>query len=147
MTQTTPNTQETNRIAGEIAVLMPLIARKVLFDFFQSVDISQSQLLTVVAVHDMGECRLSDLSQKMGISNPTASGLVDRLVQNGYMKREADPDDRRAVVLSVTDKGTKLTQKLRESTQQKWNNILTEIPQADQRDFIRILKVIKEKVS
>lgn len=137
----------TEQIAQEISILMPLIARRVLFEFFQSVNISQSQLLTIMAVYDTGKCRLSEVSERMKVSNPTASGLVDRLVQNDYLTREADPVDRRAVNLSLTSKGEALAFKFRSTVKDKWHHILLELPETDQKDFIRILKVIKEKVS
>lgn len=139
--------QSMNDIAEELPEIMPVIARKVLLDFFQSVDISQSQLLMMMAIKAKQPCRLSELSQEMHISNPTASGLVDRLVQNGLVERAPDPQDRRAVCISLTPSGEKLVVKFRHHSKEKWQEILTNMTLQDQNDFIRILRDIRKQVS
>ncbi len=45
------------------------------------------------------------LGQRLGVSAPTASGLVDRLVDKGLVRRVDDPDDRRVRRLYVTEDG------------------------------------------
>lgn len=105
--------QSMNEIAEELPEIMPVIARKVLLDFFQAAEISQSQLLMLMAVKAKQPCRLSELSREMDVSNPTASGLVDRLVQHGLVERSANPNDRRAVSISLSERGEKLVAKFR----------------------------------
>jgi DNA-binding MarR family transcriptional regulator len=41
----------------------------------------------------------------MGVSKQTASQLVDTLVIRGYIERSVDPDDRRRVILTLTERG------------------------------------------
>lgn len=139
--------QTITEIAAEIPEIMPLIARKVLLDFFNSVDISQSQLLMIMAIKSRQPCRLSDLSREMDISNPTASGLVDRLVQHELVQRTADPNDRRAVCISLTSTGERLVAKFRHHTKEKWQEILHHMTRRDQNDFIRILRDIRQQVA
>ena len=138
---------DTNQIAEDISILMPAIARRILLKFFQSVEISQSQLLMIMSIYAKGTCRLSELSQEMEISNPTASGLVERLVQNEYVKRSADPNDRRAVCISLTKKGLQIANKFRQTIKKKWYDILITLPKKDQEDYIRIMREIGKKIS
>lgn len=138
---------DTAKIAEEISILMPVIARRILLEFFQSVDISQSQLLMIMAIYDGKQpCRLSELSQAMRISDPTASGLVDRLAKAKYVSRTQDPEDRRALNIELTKKGNDLAKKFRTSVQNKWKEILVEIPSKDQESFIRIMRDIRKIV-
>lgn len=139
--------QTITEIAAEIPEIMPLIARKVLLDFFNSVEISRSQLLMIMAIKSRQPCRLSDLSREMDISNPTASGLVDRLVQHDLVERAADHQDRRAVCISLSDRGEQLVAKFRHHSKERWQEILTNMPRQDQNDFIRILRDIRKRVS
>jgi len=46
-----------------------------------------------------------DVIADMGVSKQTASQLVDTLVVRGYLERSVDPDDRRRVLLSLTERG------------------------------------------
>lgn len=49
-----------------------------------------------------------ELGDRLGVSAPTASGLVDRLVEKGWLARTDDPDDRRVRRLHVTSDGLDL---------------------------------------
>lgn len=49
--------------------------------------------------------RLSDLSQRMMVSNGNLTGLVERLAGEGLVTRQAAPADRRAFVIRLTEKG------------------------------------------
>jgi len=48
---------------------------------------------------------LSELAQADHCSQPTATTTVQRLEQRGWVRRAADPDDSRAVRITVTDAG------------------------------------------
>jgi DNA-binding MarR family transcriptional regulator len=65
----------------------------------------RSKLLAEVA--RMQPVRLADLARAVGISQGTASTLVEALVRDGLVARNVDDTDRRAVRLSTTPAGTK----------------------------------------
>ena len=46
-----------------------------------------------------------ELGDRLGVSAPTASGLIDRLVEKGVISRVDDPDDRRVRRLHPTELG------------------------------------------
>lgn len=49
--------------------------------------------------------RLGDLSRRMMVTNGNITGLVDRLVEEGLVQRAADPGDRRATTVRLTEAG------------------------------------------
>ncbi len=49
--------------------------------------------------------RLTDLAAGAGLSLSSAAELVDDLQALGYLERRADPDDRRAKLVSLTGRG------------------------------------------
>jgi len=51
------------------------------------------------------DCSMAALAASLGYSPSTMTGLADRLESLGYAKRLADPNDRRATLLSLTAKG------------------------------------------
>jgi MarR family transcriptional regulator, organic hydroperoxide resistance regulator len=51
--------------------------------------------------HD-GEMKISDLSEKIGLSNSTVSGIIDRLEKQGLVERTRSKDDRRVVYVNVS---------------------------------------------
>lgn len=48
---------------------------------------------------------LSDIIRSMGISKQSAGQLIDTLVLRGYLTRETDPEDRRRLNLTLTERG------------------------------------------
>ena len=48
---------------------------------------------------------MSDLSQELELPPSSLTGIVDRLVDAGKVRRESDPDDRRVVRVVLTEKG------------------------------------------
>jgi len=52
--------------------------------------------------------RISDLQERVLLSQPALSRLVERLVERGLVSRCEDPHDGRAVRVSLTDQGREL---------------------------------------
>ena len=50
-----------------------------------------------------GPMKISDLSEKMALSNSTVSGIVDRLEKQGLVERSRSDQDRRVVMVQVTE--------------------------------------------
>ncbi|GAA1675071.1 MarR family transcriptional regulator [Nonomuraea maheshkhaliensis] len=64
----------------------------------------------VVEVARSQPVRLTELALAVGIAQGTASTLVDALVRDGLLERQASADDRRSVLLHVTEQGAALAQ-------------------------------------
>ena len=52
--------------------------------------------------------RLADLTASEQVTQPAMTQIVTRLERDGLVKRDADPADGRAVLVHITDAGTKL---------------------------------------
>ncbi len=50
-----------------------------------------------------GDLSVKELSQQVGLTHSTVSGIVDRLERKGLAKRIRDPQDRRITKVSLTD--------------------------------------------
>jgi DNA-binding MarR family transcriptional regulator len=63
----------------------------------------QHQALLAIKGYPGGaEVTVGDLAERLGIRHHSAVGLVDRLVESGYLLRRSDPRDRRRAILSLT---------------------------------------------
>jgi DNA-binding MarR family transcriptional regulator len=70
------------------------------------IDTGAVRLLAQVA--DNGPCRLSELAGHAGLDLSTVSRHARELVDQGYLLRSGDPDDKRAVLMSVSETGLAL---------------------------------------
>src|SRR6185295_8650385 len=63
-----------------------------------------------------------EIAERLGISSSTATGLVERLAEGGYIHRAHSTEDRRQVLLRLRPKGRRLMagfRKLRQSRLQR----------------------------
>lgn len=63
-----------------------------------------AQLSVVSLIGSRGPMTLSDLSQELELSHSTVSGVVDRLQAKGVVRRTPRPEDRRFVLISLSDR-------------------------------------------
>ncbi|MEV8336828.1 MarR family transcriptional regulator [Leucobacter sp. NPDC077196] len=59
-----------------------------------------------------GAMRMCDVQSGVLLSQPALSRMVDRLATRGLIAREPDPQDGRAVLLSLTSEGERLQQQV-----------------------------------
>src|ERR1700761_8941857 len=77
------------------------------------------------------ELTMTDIARKMGHSTAAATGLVDRLEKLGYVERTHAADDRRKVMVSITQKGIDLVHKLRVALQDRVREAMEEVSAPD----------------
>ena len=68
-------------------------------------DMTMVQMRALMAVAYGPGCTMSELASRLGIGVSAATGLVDRLVEQGALERESDPADRRVVRVRMSPAG------------------------------------------
>ncbi|TAK10872.1 MAG: MarR family transcriptional regulator [Anaerolineae bacterium] len=76
--------------------------------FAREAGLSMPQIQTLMRLHYHGECSVSDVGSHLEVSNAAASQMVQRLVEDGLVKRDEDPGDRRTKLLGLTPKAERL---------------------------------------
>ncbi len=79
---------------------------------WQSLDLTMAQLKVLVTLGLDGAVAISHLAEALGISQPTASHLVERLVQAGLAERVEDATDRRYTLARLTESGMTIARRL-----------------------------------
>jgi len=77
--------------------------------------VSKTELLAMLIVDRHGEVIMSQISDYINAPLSTTTGLVNRLVKNGYLQRERSDEDRRIVAIRLTDKGKSMMTEVKES--------------------------------
>ena len=67
---------------------------------------SQFEILTVLS--EEGTVPLNRLSERLCCAGSNVTGIVDRLERDGLAKRERSQEDRRVILLGLTDKGQEM---------------------------------------
>jgi DNA-binding MarR family transcriptional regulator len=112
---TKPATSATTEeaILGHFGSLMRHVAGWHAPDFL-GVDVTMSQAKCLYIVSVRPGIGMSAMAQQLRVGLSAVSGLVDRLVEHGYLERNEDPADRRQQQLTLTDAGVKVVDHIRE---------------------------------
>ena len=65
-------------------------------------ELSFPQIQTLKAICEKGQVSITELARLLDVSPPSASAMVDRLVEKGVLTRRRSPKDRRRVVVEAT---------------------------------------------
>jgi DNA-binding MarR family transcriptional regulator len=90
-------------------------------------------------------CGISQISDDMSVTNAAASQLVDKMVQAGLLERTEDPHDRRARMVTLSEKGRAF---VKDGIEQRylWVNDLAETLNDEERESIaQALTILTEK--
>src|SRR5262245_49512601 len=109
---------------------------------FLDVGITMAQAKVLHVVVASGEIHMSDLVHALGVSLSTVSGLVEKLVDHGYVTRHDDPADRRQVVVSPTPAGTALLERFRDLSGAQTRALLERLKPADLEALDRGVKAL-----
>lgn len=75
--------------------------------------LSRFELVALLLADRHQVVTMTNLAHGLAIPMSTATGIVDRLVKKGYLKRDRTEEDRRVVAVSLTDDGAQLVQKVK----------------------------------
>lgn len=94
--------------------VMPLIQHAVAHLGVQATEsgrrfgLTNSRIAALSMVLNAGELNMSELASAIDYPPPLATRLVDELVERGLLERRSDPEDRRRVLVRVTDQGVRV---------------------------------------
>jgi DNA-binding MarR family transcriptional regulator len=109
---------------------------------FTEVGVTMAQAKVLYVVMAAGELRLSELAGRLGIGSSSASELVERLVELGFLHRHDDPSDRRQVVITATPDATELLERFRELNERQLRALLATLDQDELDAVDRAIEVL-----
>ena len=101
-------------------------------------NVSFPQFFLLAALDQKEILTMSAIAQKMGHTTAAASGLVDRLENLGYVVRSSAPEDRRKVMVCITEKGSALVRRIREEMVGNVMKVMTHLTPGEQKAWLQI---------
>jgi DNA-binding MarR family transcriptional regulator len=103
---------------------------------------SKSEIFAMLLIDKRKEITMTELAEYIHSPMSTATGIIDRLVKSGYIKRERSDQDRRIVVLKLAEKGLQEIMRLKELISGYINKVAGILTQ----DEIQVLTGVISKV-
>lgn len=107
-------------------------------------DLSMAQLKVLFALSCSGPLTVSEVAERLSITSPTASHLIDRLVHLGLVRRREDERDRRRTVVELSASGEDFLRQLRQGNEQYWRELLNQLDFVDLRALLQGVRALAE---
>ena len=127
-------TPEPDRMAQEIVRALRRIMRSMDISSRKLIaahGLSIPQLLCRQHLREFGPLTSGALAKTMALSPPTVTGILDRLEMRGLLHRERRPEDKRRVVVALTQTGRDLVDATPSSLEDQLALALADIPKQD----------------
>lgn len=100
--------------------------------FIQKFNVTLPQFDLMAALHHAGGTeKMSALSQRMKVSNGNITGVVDRLERDGLVERQAQAEDRRVKLISLTPQGAEIFARMASAHKSWISEVLAEMSAED----------------
>lgn len=134
--------------ADKINEIMPVIVKEFSRRQFSRLgQISLPQFLILGFLGKEGESKMTGLAHFLRVSTPAMTGIIDRLVRDGYAVREYDSRDRRIIKIRITSKGNRLVKEVMGERRKMVIKIFGKVSEQDRSDYLRVLMRIRDILS
>ena len=109
-------------------------------------DITPAHLRALRTLRRHGTMRLSELSDHLHIAPRSTTEVVDALEARDLVRRRADPGDRRATLVEVTEHGAEILAAIRDTRGAEAGRVFGRLGPADRAELTRILGLLRDPV-
>ena len=110
-------------------------------------NVSEACAAPLLTAGRLGEAvRQVTLAEHVGIEGPSLVRLLDQLCAAGLVRRDEDPDDRRAKTISLTEEGLAVTARMEQDLRELRARVLKGVSRADLEATLRVLNAFNAAV-
>lgn len=132
------------KLLGRISGIGQIYARSLLSDL---PEIQLEGFYYLVGIMHTGESRKTDIISRNLSEFSTGMDILNRLKKEGLIKERVDPEDRRAKLISITDKGRKVLFKCFRRMSKVGGILFDKVAEDDRKLCIQLLKNVEIKHS
>jgi DNA-binding MarR family transcriptional regulator len=104
--------------------------------------ITLGQCHALIEIGRAGEISLNELAELLNVDNSTMSRTVNNLVSNELIERVINPEDRRYVKITLTEKGGQKFKEIEENMESYFKHILEAIPEDKHQQVVESLRLL-----
>jgi DNA-binding MarR family transcriptional regulator len=113
---------------------------------FKDMNLTAPQgMLIGILVHQKN-IKISDLSEKLGLSNSTVSGIIDRLENQNMVERTRSSEDRRVVYVNITENFRKNFHDHFKKTEEIFQNILSKATEEELNKIMEGMETLQKVI-
>lgn len=138
-----------NEVSSNLFDLLFLLNRKVFnhSEFIKGLPLAPSHVKVIFHLMNSESLSVSQIAQKLNISKPNMTPIIDKLIHDGYVNRFEDPNDRRVLRIKVTEKSKILFREQRHIVKSKLQEKISHLSSDDLDALNTSINVISDIVS
>ncbi len=136
-------TEFADKINDVVPVMIKEFSRRNVAELYKG-KITLPQFLILGFLHNNGDSKMCGIAKFMSVTTAAMTGMVDRLEKYGYVKRKPEPQDRRIINVSLTQKGLELVRKINRKRRRMIIDVFGKVSEEDRSDYLRVLMKIKD---
>jgi DNA-binding MarR family transcriptional regulator len=98
-------TLKIDMIADNLISIHPLLFKSISRPLRNQTSITPGGMYVLGSLKRNGTQSMSDIGKCLSMPKPHVTVIVDKLIEEGYVERQSDPNDRRVVNILLTEKG------------------------------------------
>jgi DNA-binding MarR family transcriptional regulator len=110
-------------------------------------DLTSSQYLTLLIIQQNEGINQETISHELFLDKATIARSVIKCVKQGYIKRDVDPNDKRAYILFLTQKGQKVIPSIRKVLDQTSDIFLVGFSKQEKQQALELLKKMYQNIT
>jgi DNA-binding MarR family transcriptional regulator len=129
----------------QVLEVVPLVMRAIRAEMrshrASNISVPQFRGMAFLSRHEGAS--LSDVAEHVGLTLPSMSNMVDRLVDRGLVTRHTRAEDRRRLTLSLTRQGRTMLESARAATQSSLAARLAALSPSDRQAVRRAMELLR----
>jgi len=109
--------------------------------------ITLPQLWILQAIADAGKCPMLSLSRNLSLKSSTLTGIMDRLVGLGLVRRFASESDRRQVLSELTPKGRRILDHIRMERRRSLIDAFGPLSEKERVAYLTIIEKVADQIA
>jgi DNA-binding MarR family transcriptional regulator len=140
------DSNQLDQLVDNITTIVPVIFKKIhklKSSIIVDKNVSYVQVRILFALNKEKQISMSALGKKLEMQKPNVTSFVDKLIEEGLVERIYQEDDRRVIMISLTDKGTDYIENYLQYTKGIIRDRIGQLEDKDLEILQNILKDVK----
>jgi DNA-binding MarR family transcriptional regulator len=110
-------------------------------------ELSVAQMHLIRMIRDRTEITITELADRLGVSPPSASVMVDRLVDKGILDRKQSREDRRKVLVRISPEAVQTIERIEKAILQSFVDLVEKLGPTTARKWCEVMEKVRQALS
>lgn len=117
---------------------------KIEYETIKAGGLTNSQFAVLEVLYSKGDLKICEIIEKILTTSGNVTVVIKNLEKDGLVSKHPDPEDKRSMLISITDKGKKIMDEIFPKHVDNINNIFSILTTEEKLELKKILKKFRD---